>query len=91
MDQPIIQIKNLKKAFGERVVLKDINFDVHKGEVVTIIGSSGSGKSTLLRCINLQTAAKFYTTAKTFWEAAKSISTVPKSAWCSSSSICSTT
>ena len=53
MDQPIIQIKNLKKAFGERVVLKDINFDVHKGEVVTIIGSSGSGKSTLLRCINL--------------------------------------
>ena len=53
MDQPIIQIKNLKKAFGEREVLKDINFDVHKGEVVTIIGSSGSGKSTLLRCINL--------------------------------------
>ena len=53
MEQPIIQIKNLKKAFGERVVLKDINFDVHKGEVVTIIGSSGSGKSTLLRCINL--------------------------------------
>lgn len=53
MEQPIIQIKNLKKAFGEREVLKDINFDVHKGEVVTIIGSSGSGKSTLLRCINL--------------------------------------
>ena len=53
MDQPIIQIKNLKKAFGTREVLKDINFDVHKGEVVTIIGSSGSGKSTLLRCINL--------------------------------------
>ncbi|MBO5429783.1 MAG: amino acid ABC transporter ATP-binding protein [Peptococcaceae bacterium] len=49
----MIQIKNLKKAFGEREVLKDINFDVHKGEVVTIIGSSGSGKSTLLRCINL--------------------------------------
>ncbi len=53
MEQPIIQIKNLKKAFGQREVLKDINFDVHKGEVVTIIGSSGSGKSTLLRCINL--------------------------------------
>ena len=53
MEQPIIQIKNLKKSFGEREVLKDINFDVHKGEVVTIIGSSGSGKSTLLRCINL--------------------------------------
>ena len=53
MDQPIIQFKNLKKAFGQREVLKNINFDVHKGEVVTIIGSSGSGKSTLLRCINL--------------------------------------
>ena len=53
MDQPIIQINNLKNAFGQREVLKNINFDVHKGEVVTIIGSSGSGKSTLLRCINL--------------------------------------
>lgn len=49
----VIQIKNLKKSFGQREVLKDINFDVHKGEVVCIIGSSGSGKSTLLRCINL--------------------------------------
>ena len=51
--KPVIQIKNLKKSFGPREVLKDINFDVHKGEVVCIIGSSGSGKSTLLRCINL--------------------------------------
>ena len=52
-NEPVIQIKNLKKSFGEREVLKDINFDVHKGEVVCIIGCSGSGKSTLLRCINL--------------------------------------
>ena len=49
----IIQIKNIRKDFGKRTVLKDINFDVHEGEVVCIIGSSGSGKSTLLRCINL--------------------------------------
>lgn len=49
----VIQIKNIKKDFGKRTVLKDINFDVHEGEVVSIIGSSGSGKSTLLRCINL--------------------------------------
>lgn len=49
----IIQIKNLNKKFGNHEVLKDINFDVHKGEVVCVIGSSGSGKSTLLRCINL--------------------------------------
>ena len=49
----VIQIKNIRKDFGTRTVLKDINFDVHEGEVVSIIGSSGSGKSTLLRCINL--------------------------------------
>ena len=42
-NEPVIQIKNLKKSFGAREVLKDINFDVHKGEVVCIIGSSGSG------------------------------------------------
>lgn len=49
----IIQIKNLKKQFGNNVVLKNVNFAVKKGEIVSIIGSSGSGKSTLLRCINL--------------------------------------
>ncbi|MDO4432520.1 MAG: amino acid ABC transporter ATP-binding protein [Aerococcaceae bacterium] len=49
----VIDIQRLKKNFGDREVLKDINFSVKKGEVVTIIGSSGSGKSTLLRCINL--------------------------------------
>ncbi|HKL95562.1 MAG TPA: amino acid ABC transporter ATP-binding protein [Haploplasma sp.] len=49
----IIEIKNLKKQFGNNIVLKDINFNINKGEIVTIIGSSGSGKSTLLRCINL--------------------------------------
>lgn len=53
MAETVIAIKNLKKKFGEREVLRDINFSVAKGEVVCIIGSSGSGKSTLLRCINL--------------------------------------
>lgn len=48
----IIEINNLKKAFGKNVVLKDINLDVEEGEVVCIIGPSGSGKSTLLRCMN---------------------------------------
>lgn len=43
----------MEKSFGANEVLKDINFKVEKGEVVSIIGSSGSGKSTLLRCINL--------------------------------------
>ncbi len=49
----VIKIKNFKKYYGQLEVLKDINLEVAKGEVVTIIGSSGSGKSTLLRCINL--------------------------------------
>ena len=51
--QKVIEIKNIRKDCGNRTVLKDVNFNVHEGEVVSIIGSSGSGKSTLLRCINL--------------------------------------
>lgn len=49
----IIEIKHLSKSFGTHEVLKDVNFNVKKGEVVCLIGSSGSGKSTLLRCVNL--------------------------------------
>jgi len=51
--EKIIDIQHLNKSFGTHEVLRDINFSVNKGEVVTIIGSSGSGKSTLLRCVNL--------------------------------------
>ncbi len=53
MAEKIIDIKHLQKHFGELQVLNDVDFNVDKGEVVTVIGSSGSGKSTLLRCINL--------------------------------------
>lgn len=53
MSEEIIKINHLRKSFGKNEVLKDISMDIHKGEVVTIIGSSGSGKSTFLRCINL--------------------------------------
>ncbi|QVK19589.1 amino acid ABC transporter ATP-binding protein [Mycoplasmatota bacterium] len=49
----MIEIKNLKKSFGKKEILKGINLDIYKGQVVCIIGPSGSGKSTLLRCINL--------------------------------------
>ena len=52
MDHPIIQLKKINKNFGSLNVLKDINLDVMKGEVVAIIGPSGSGKSTLCRTIN---------------------------------------
>ncbi|MGO3018750.1 MAG: amino acid ABC transporter ATP-binding protein [Anaerococcus sp.] len=51
--QEIIKVENLEKKFGDNLVLKNIDFSVTPGEVVTIIGSSGSGKSTLLRCLNL--------------------------------------
>jgi len=51
--EKIIDIQHLNKSYGTHEVLRDINFSVTKGEVVSIIGSSGSGKSTLLRCINL--------------------------------------
>ena len=47
-----LEIKNLYKSFGDTEVLKGIDLDIEKGEVVSIIGSSGSGKTTLLRCIN---------------------------------------
>lgn len=53
MSEPILQVKHLVKSFGDHQVLKDIDFEVEKGEVVSVIGTSGSGKSTLLRCINM--------------------------------------
>ena len=52
MSTPILEIRHLKKSYGEEPVLDDISFSVEKGEVVVILGPSGSGKSTLLRTIN---------------------------------------
>lgn len=49
----LLTIRNLSKSFGDLQVLKDINLEVKKGEVIVIIGPSGSGKSTMLRCCNL--------------------------------------
>lgn len=53
MTESIIKIINLRKSFGDHEVLKGVDLDVKKGEVVSVIGASGSGKSTMLRCINL--------------------------------------
>ncbi len=48
----LLEVKNLRKSFGETEVLADINFTMEEGQAVSIIGSSGSGKTTLLRCLN---------------------------------------
>ncbi len=51
--EKILEIRHLSKSFGTHEVLRDIDFTVNRGDVISIIGASGSGKSTLLRCINL--------------------------------------
>ena len=53
MGETILNVKHLSKAFGFHQVLRDIDFSVNVGDVISIIGASGSGKSTLLRCLNL--------------------------------------
>ena len=50
-EKKIVEVKNLKKQYGDNVILKNINLYIDKGEVVSLIGPSGSGKSTILRCI----------------------------------------
>ena len=48
----VLEVSNLQKSFGSTDVLKNINFSLERGEILSIIGSSGSGKTTLLRCLN---------------------------------------
>ena len=52
MSDVLLQVKHLKKSFGDTVVLKDLSLDVHTGEVIVVVGPSGCGKSTFLRCLN---------------------------------------
>ena len=52
MTEPVVRVTQLRKSFGDHEVLKGVDLDVTRGEVVVIFGRSGSGKSTLLRCIN---------------------------------------
>ncbi len=55
-EQPVVEIRDIHKRFGNLEVLKGVDFSVSEKEVVCLIGRSGSGKSTLLRCINLRTS-----------------------------------
>lgn len=50
--EPLIKVRNIQKSFGKHHVLRGINFEVNRGDVMVLIGPSGSGKSTMLRCIN---------------------------------------
>lgn len=49
----LLSVQNVRKSFGDNVVLHDVSFDVQEGQCVVLIGASGSGKSTLLRCVSL--------------------------------------
>ena len=74
----MIDVKDLRKSFGDHEVLKGINEHIYKGEKVVVIGASGSGKSTFLRCLNLleQPPKRTSTSFGKRW------------AWCSSTSTC---
>ena len=52
MSKVLLEAKNIRKVFGENVILEDVSLSVEEGEVVVIIGPSGAGKSTFLRCLN---------------------------------------
>ena len=87
----VIEVRGIKKAFGDHEVLRGVDFAANKGEVTCIIGSSGSGKSTLLRCINLletpdEGQILYHGEARSTCRA-----TTPRSAWSFSSSTCSAT
>ena len=93
MADNILEIRHLSKSFGTHEVLRDIDFDVKKGDVISIIGASGSGKSTLLRCVNLlETPTSgdiLYHGEMSPVKASTPQNTAPTSAWCSSRLICS--
>lgn len=79
----ILKIENLKKSFGKTEVLKDISFEMNKGEVIAILGSSGSGKTTLLRCVNFLEKAdkgKIYVNNNLIYDASTASKLTPKQA-----------
>ena len=91
----VIEVRGIKKAFGDHEVLRGVDFAANKGEVTCIIGSSGSGKSTLLRCINLLETPDegqiLYHGEDILPARSTCRATTPRSAWSFSSSTCSAT
>ena len=95
MADNILEIRHLSKSFGTHEVLRDIDFTVSKGDVISIIGASGSGKSTLVRCINLletpSSGEILYHGENVTGKSVNAAKYPPTSAWSSSPSISSTT
>ena len=71
----MIRIEHLRKAYPDAVPLKDVNVEIHKGDVISVIGPSGTGKSTLIRCINLLDKP----TSGKVWVQGKDITTMSES------------
>ena len=94
--EKLIEVKGLEKHFKHVEVLRGINIDICKGDVVAVIGPSGSGKSTFLRCLNLleePTGGQIVFEGVDITDPRRQRSTrcARRWAWCSSSSICSPT
>ena len=87
-NEVLIQVQDLKKAFGKLEVLRGISTEIKKGEVVVVIGPSGSGKSTFLRSLNLLEEL-FYLKGRILQTQRQILMfIVRRSEWCSSISIC---
>ena len=92
----VVRIEDLHKSFGDTDVLRGVNLEVRRGEVVVVLGPSGSGKSTMLRCVNLletPTGGRifFEDTEITAQEDRHQQGARPWWAWCSRASTCSRT
>ena len=93
-DQPVIRICDLHKSYGKTEVLKGIDLEVARGEVVVVLGPSGSGKSTMLRCVNLleePTSGHVWFEDTEITAKGTNINKIRTWAWCFRTSTCSPT
>ena len=91
----LVELDQVRKAFGDNVVLDGIDLTIGRGEVVVIAGPSGSGKSTMLRCINgieaVDAGDVRFDGTRSRVPGSRSTGCAPRSGWCSSPSTCSRT